>query len=80
MVVLQWLSFSRTPSQLREILPNFAMRPIAVPFARRWHLENYPQLTMPNMRLSLISKQLNREVIAAFSVHNAFFFHTVIIS
>lgn len=81
-VYQRWWSFNgfrflQLPPELREMILTFAMGPIAVPFARRWYLKRRHQLPMPNMRLSLVSKQLNREVNATVLFHTTFYFHTL---
>lgn len=81
-VYQRWWSFNgfrflQLPPELRETILTFAMGPIAVPFAKRWHPKRHVQLTMPNMRLSLVSKQLNREAIAALLAHTTFYFHAI---
>lgn len=82
-VYRRWWSFNRfplmqLPPELREMILTFALGPIAVPFARRWHPKNrYSRLTMPIMPLLLISKQLNCEVTAALLAHTKFYFHSI---
>ena len=82
MIYQRWWSFNgfhflRLPPELREMILTFAMGPIAIPFARRWRPKRCHRLTMPNMRLSLVSKQLNREVIATLLAHTTFYFHNI---
>lgn len=69
--------FLQLPPELREIILAFAMGHIAIPFARRWHPKRSRQLPMSAMRLSLVSKQLNREVTAILLFHTTFYFHTM---
>lgn len=56
---------------------TFAMGSVAVPFARLWPAIRSPQIATPNMSLSFVSKQVNREAIAALSAHTTFYFHSV---
>lgn len=78
----RWWSFNgfrflQLPPELREIILAFAIGPIAVPFARGWHPKRYSQVKMPDMRLSLVSKQLNREVVATLLAYTTFYFHSI---
>ena len=63
--------------ELREIVLIFAVGPSAVPFARLCPVIRDTQLPSPNMRLSLVNKQLNREVIAALLAHTTFHFYSI---
>ena len=81
-VYQRWWSFNgfrflELPPELREIILIFAVGPFAVPFARLWPATRDTQLPSPNMRLSLVNKQLNREVIAALLAHTTFHFHSI---
>lgn len=78
----RWWSFNgfrflELPPELRELILTFAMGSIAVPFARLWPATRSPQTATPNMSLSFVSKQVNREVIAALSAHTVFYFHSI---
>ena len=78
----RWWSFNGfrlldLPPELRELILTFAMGSIAVPFARLWPAIGSPQTATPNMRLSLVNKQVNREVVAALSAHTVFYFHSI---
>lgn len=53
------------------------MGPIAVPFTRLWPTTRSPQTATPNLSLSYVSKQVNREAIAALSAHTMFYFHNI---
>lgn len=82
LVYRRWWSFNgfhflKLPPELREIILTFAVAPIAIPFARRWPSKRYIQLKKLDMRLSLVSKQLNREVIATLIAHTKFYFHNI---
>ena len=75
-VYQRWWSFNgfrflELPPELREMILIFAMGPVAIPFS--W----YPRSVAPNMALSLVSMQLNREVIAALCAHTTFLFHSI---
>ena len=81
-VYQRWWSFNgfrflELPPELREIILIFAVGPSAVPFARLWPAIRDTQFSTPNMRLSLVNKQLNREVIAVLSAHTTFHFHSL---
>ena len=79
----RWWSFNgfrflELPPELREIILKFAVGPSAVPFARYlWPATRDTQFSTPNMSLSLVNKQLNREVIAALSTYTTFHFHSI---
>ena len=82
MVYQRWWSYNgfrflELPPELRELILTFAMGPIAIPFARSWPTRRYSELATPNMRLSRVSKQLNREVTAALFAHTTFYFHGI---
>ena len=82
LVYQRWWSFNgfrflQLPPELRELILTFAMGHVAVPLAWRWRSERYPELAMPNMSLSLVSKQLNREVNATLLAHTTFYFHSI---
>ena len=81
-VYQKWWSFNgfrflELPPELREIILIFAVGPFAVPFARLWPVIRDTKFPSPNMRLSLVNRQINREVIAALSVHTTFHFHSI---
>ncbi len=72
-----WWSFNgfrffELPPELREMVLAFAMTPAVVPFNMSFGLGT------PNMALSRVSMQLNREVTAALFAHTTFHFHSVI--
>lgn len=78
----RWWSFNGfrfldLPPELREIVLTFAMGPIAIPFTRRLHPKRHSHSTMQDMRLCLVNKQLNREVVAALLAHTTFYFHSL---
>ena len=83
LVYQRWWSFNgfrflELPPELRELILTFAMGSIAIPFAANvWPTRRYAQLATPNMRLSYVSKQLNREVNAALFAHTTFYFHAI---
>ena len=81
-VYQRWWSFNgfrflELPPELRELILIFALGPIVVPFARLWPATRIPQFSTPYMRLSVISKQLHDEVIAALLAHTTFYFHSI---
>lgn len=81
-VYQRWWSFNgfkflQLPPELRELILTFALNPLAVPFAGVLHSDRGPRSSLPDMRLSLVSKQLNREVIAALLAHTKFYFPTI---
>ena len=81
-VYQRWWSFNgfrflELPPELREMILNFALGPIAVPFAGLWPTKRHTPSATPNMRISVVNKQLNREVNAALSAHTAFYFHKI---
>lgn len=69
--------FLELPPEIRELILTFAMGPIAVPFTRLWPTTRSPQTATPNLSLSYVSKQVNREAIAALSAHTMFYFHNI---
>ena len=82
LVYQRWWSFNgfrflELPPELREIILIFAVGPFAVPFARLCPVIRDTKFPSPNMRLSLVNKQLNREVIAALSAHTTFHFYSI---
>ena len=81
-VYQKWWSFNgfrflELPPELREIILKFALGRFAAPFARLWPAKRDTQFPTPNMRLALVNKQLNFEVIAALSAHTTFHFHSI---
>ena len=64
--------------ELRRIILIFAVGPVAVPFARLCPLIQDTKIPTPNMRLSLVNKQLNGEVIAALLAHTTFHFYSIL--
>ena len=80
-VYQRWWSFNgvhflQLPPELREVILTFALGPRAVPFAKKRHLDLYPGPRSPDMRLSRVNKQVNREVIATLLAHTKFYFYT----
>ena len=80
-VYQRWWSFNgfnflQLPPELREIILTFALGPRAVPFAWRQPSYLYPVARSPDMRLSRVNKQVNREVIATLLAHTKFSFYT----
>ena len=64
--------------ELRAMILMFAVGPFAVPFARLCPVKRDTQFPSPNMRLSLVNKQFNREVIAALLAHTTFHFYSIL--
>ena len=78
----RWWSFNgfrflELPPELREMILIFAMGDITVPFTRYWPPACIFRFSNPNMRLALVSKQLNREVTATLFAHTTFYFHSI---
>ena len=81
-VYQRWWSFNgfnflQLPPELREIILTSALGPRADPFARRRPSDWYPGARSPDMRLSRVNKQVNREVVATLLAHTRFYFHTI---
>jgi len=63
--------FLELPSELREMILEFAMGPFAEPFAKEYR-KGPNSLTTPNMSLALVNKQLHREVVPVLCTHTTF--------
>jgi len=75
--------FLKLPPELREIILAFAMGPIVEPFGRVYRKAPNPltipdNLTIPNLSLSLVNRQLHREITPVLYAHTTFFLrHTI---
>lgn len=70
--------FLELPTELRDMILAFAMGPIAEPFRQACRKARDPPnspdpLTIPNLSLTLVNRQLHREVMPVLYAHTTFF-------